>query len=457
MQTWLQRLLFATLATFATWILVIIYWRSSMHIPSTSDVVTYLVIVPLTLLLSVYAIQQAGLRLLAFTTRSPANNPTSTPDTQANQITEATKPGTILITASTIHTRFGTEASDIINAIQDNKTKFELDSELTDVNGYPVLTGRIKDLDTTAALAHFRQFITTLSLPEQTWQAEDQRTITLAHNVCLDLAQSLVAYQINTNPTIYLASVLPSSWTEAQIHQIRIWLIELLVTQGLAREQIMPSPLNALNLDDPLHIIDKINTQTNQQTSSELHLIIASDSYISESALHTTFTIPGEAAAGLIIAGQQWANTLALPAHVQAHRLIQRKRDKSADAAGKTKPDTLIETAEHAIEIANISKSAISTIFSDSDERPTRLGELFETINTTLPDIEITENCFQIARYCGEIGTTANLIAVATAVDQVKKSEQAALCLCNNDSLIRSAIILNIATPDQNTTPTINT
>jgi hypothetical protein len=426
-----------------------------MHMPSTSDVVIYLVIMPLTLLLSVFAIRRTGQFLLAFSTRSQANSPTGASTTQTNPAPDTDKSGTILIAASTTHTRFGTAASDITDAIKDKKTKFELDSEITDINGYPVFSGRINDLDTTEVIAQFKQYLNALPLPEQTWQTEDLRTITLAHNVCMELAQTLLAQQHDTKPNIYLASVLPSAWSQDQKHQATLWLLDLLSAQGLPQEQLKPNPLNTLNLDDPLLVIDKINIQINQQNLSGMHLIIASHSFIGESTTPTKPNhTPGEAAAGLIITDSQW-NTL--PTAVQTHRLAQRQLEKSADAAGKTKPTTLIETVEHAIAIAGITKSLIGNVFSDSDERPTRLGELFEAINSTLPDVDVTDNCFQISRYCGEIGKTANLIALATAIDQVKKSEQAALCLCNNDSLIRSAIILQKSMPDQHKTPTSTT
>ncbi|BBP00044.1 hypothetical protein [Sulfuriferula nivalis] len=464
MQPWLKRALFAALATLAIWLLVIAYWRTNMHMPSTIDVATYLVIMPLTLLLSIYIIKRAGNGLLALTTKTEnqtvnTNENAATLKAQAEE--EAARSWTALITTSAIHTRFGTTASDIIDAIKNKKTKFELDTQLTDTNGYPVLSGRIEDLETDDAVAHFKQFINSQALPEQPWHTEDLRTITLAHNVCQDLSQALLSNP-NLNklivkidnttpkaniPNIYLTSILPSSWTEQQKQQVQLWLLNILSTQGLPSNNVISHPLNASNPDDPLLLIDSINVEINQQPTQGLHIIIASHSLIGDQsnlANNTTHRIPGEAAAGLILTDPKWAETLALSSPVKIHRIAQLNREKSADEAGKINPETLIKTIENAIAIANIDQAAVKTITADSDDRPTRIGELYEAINTSTTDIEPTENCFQIAYHCGETGSVSTLLAVISAADQVQKNEQAALCLCNNDSLKRSAIVINI-------------
>ena len=400
---------------------------------------------------------------------SVANDDTSA---QQNHTAEAARAWTATILTTAAYTRFGQTSIDIIDAIKSKKTQFELDPDLIDANGYPILSGRIENLDTGDVMAQFEQFTQAHTLPEQNWQVEDVRSITLAHNVCLDLGLSLIAnphlYDIIishqnkkqntpvTMPTIYLTCLLPASWTEPQKQHVTLWLISLLTTQGFPHDCIMPHPLNPFNLDDPLLTIDKINIQINQQVESGLHFIIASHSFIGEQAITAIADkqnkhrkVPGEAAAGLIMCNLQWAEKLALPSAVKVHRLAQLKRDKSADAGGKIKPDTLVKAMEDALKIANIEAADINDITSDSDDRPTRIGELYEAINIVLPEIDVSTNCIQIPVHCGEIGTVAGLLAVAAAADQVKENQQAVLCVCNNDGVTRSAIILNITNTDQ--------
>lgn len=471
MQPWLKRMLFAVLAIFATWILVIVYWRNNMHMPSTSDAVTYLVIMPFTLLMSVYIIKRSGQGLLALTAVTKTSEGTENTHTQQTKTAETARTWTVSIISSTTRTRFGVSTINILDAIENKATKFELDPELTDPNGYPILSGRIEDLDASVAIAHFKQFTKTQKLPDQPWYPEDLRTITLAHNVCLDLALSIISSPglsevINnpstsatavTMPMIYLASCLPASWTEQQKQQITLWLIDLLITQGLSSDFIIPHPLNALSLDDPVLLIDKINILINQQNESGLHLIISSHSFIGEhsmtastmaNARNITRKIPGEAAAGLIVTDLKWAEKLAPLATVKAHRLAQFNSDKSADDPGKIKPDTLIKAVEDAIKTANIAASSIKNVTSDTDEHPTRISELYEALNIALPEIDLTANCFQIAAHCGTIGVVSSLIAIISAADLAKKSEHAVLSVCNNDGLTRSSIILNYSQDD---------
>jgi len=470
-QPWLKRMLFAVLAIFATWILVIVYWRNNMQMPSTRDAVTYLAIMPFTLLISVYIIKRSGQGLLALTAVTKANAGTENTPAQQTETADTTRSWTVFIISSTTRTRFGASAIDILDAIENKATKFELDPDLTDPNGYPILSGRIEDLDTSVAIANFKQFTTAQKLPDQQWHPEDLRTITLAHDVCLDLALSIISnpdlFEIINNPgksantvtmpMIYLASCLPTSWTTQQKQQVTLWLTYLLVTQGLPSDYVMPHPLNTLNLDDPVLLIDKINIRINQQNESGLHLIISSHSFIGEhSMMASTMTnarnisrkIPGEAAAGLIVTDLKWSEKLALPTSICVHRLTQVNRDKSADDGGKTKPDTLIKALENAIKTANIEISSVKNVTSNTDESPTRISELYEALNIALPEIDLTTNRFQIAAHCGTIGAVSNLIAIISATDLAKKSEHAVLSICNNDGLTRSAIILNYLQAD---------
>ncbi len=473
MQPWLKQMLFAALAIFATWILVIVYWRNNMYMPSTSDTVTYLVIMPFTLLISAYIIKRSGQGLLALTavTKTRLNEKTENTYVQQTKTAETADTWTVFIISCATRTRFGESASDILDAIENKATKFELDPELTDPNGYPILSGRIEDLDTSVAIALFKQFTVKLKLSDQPWHPEDLRTITLAHNVCLDLALSIISSSclsetLNnpgksgtaiTMPMIYLASCLPASWREQQKQQVTLWLIDLLVTQGLPGDFILPHPLNTLNLDNPVHLIDKINILINQQNESGLHLIISSYSFIGEHSMmastmantrNITRTIPGEAAAGLIITDLTWAQKMTLAVTVKAHRVAQLDRDTFADDGGKTKPDILIKAIETAIKTANIEISAVKSMTSDTDDRPTRITELYEALNIALPEIDLTANCFPIAAHCGTIGAVSSLIAIISAADLAKKSEHAVLSACNNDRLTRSAIIINYLQTD---------
>jgi hypothetical protein len=429
--------------------------------PSTIDVAFYLVMMPLALLLSIYIIKRAGNGLLALTsrTRTQPIDANQNPAALQIQTDEATRSWTAHIVTSATHSRFGTSASDIIDAVKNKETKFELDTQLTDSNGYPILSGRINDLEIDETATDFKQFIKAQALPEQQWHTEDLRTITLAHNVCQDLSQQLLSnsdlnnQSANLNdttthiPDIYLTSILPASWTEQQQQQVQLWLLSLLTTQELTGCKVTSHPLNTAKLKDPLTLIDNINTQINQHPAKVMHIVIASHSLIGEQsslANNTTQQIPGEAAAGIILTDPEWAAALTLANPIKIHRLSQSDREKSADEPGKTNIATLTKAIEDAITIANIDKSEIKAITADSDGRPTRIIELYEAINATTADVEPAENCLQIAYHCGATGRTSSLIALIAAADQVKKNKQAALCLCNNDSVTRSAIVINI-------------
>lgn len=43
-QSWVKQVLMVVIAVVAVWLLVIFYWRANAHMPSTSDIVVYLLV-----------------------------------------------------------------------------------------------------------------------------------------------------------------------------------------------------------------------------------------------------------------------------------------------------------------------------------------------------------------------------------------------------------------------------
>lgn len=472
MRSWLKLMLLAGFIVFAVWLLVIFYWRSSMHMPSTSDVVTYLVLAPVVMLLSVFLIRRLGLHLISIAGSATANAG-ATPHLNADQDIPSLLPGrewTLFILLGSMISKYGHTADDLATAISSKQTKFELDKQLVDSNGYPVLSSRIADLEDAELFSQFEQWRVVRGLSGEVWEPEDKRAISLAHDVFMGLVNELLSHpqlsvlkaDVDANikdcdwPTIYLISILPSRWTERQKQSVSHWFADLIVRQEWPAEKFAIHPLSTLNNADPLIVLDRLNVQVHQQDVSGLFILMASESFLGEKifaawqagkqrfvGLDKAGRIPGEAAGGLVMADKLWADRMAIEPMVRVHRVAQRKRDKSADDAGRIKPDTLIATIQDALMIAGVNADQIAALSADTDARASRVGELFEALNEVVPDMDLDANCFRLEADCGALGDVSGLAALLTARQKVIETEQAVLCVCNNDGFARSALVLS--------------
>lgn len=192
-----------------------------------------------------------------------------------------------------------------------------------------------------------------------------------------------------------------------------------------------------------------------RQQQSGLYLLMASQSYLGEktheawlgrdASVDKSANIPGEGAAGLILADSLWIEKLGLQSVIQIHRVAQHQRGKSADEAGKIKPDTLITAMNDALLAAGVAAEQVVAIAADTDSCSGRVGELFEAINQVTPELDLEGSCFRVETACGALGGVSALIALLITRHQVAESSQAALCISNNDSFQRAALVLKPA------------
>lgn len=481
MQSWVKQVVLGVIAVVAVWMLVIIYWRTNAHLPSTSDIVIYLLLAPVALLLFVVVVRNLRPALVALGTATNASQ-AANPDTAKIDISTGSENGWVLSSVATsIISKYGRTVDELIEAMLSRQANFDLDPIVVDAHGYPVLSGRIADLEESKVLSQYIEWAAPRQLTSLHWEPEDKRAIALAHDVFLELVQQLVnqapfVERLQNEakaphaeldwPMLYLGIVLPKRWSESQTQTIKLWFIDMLMAQGWPQDKFSMDIFADTAASQSLQILDRFNVQKHRQQQSGLYLLMASQSYLGEKTYEELLSgvvqeespvksarILGEGAAGLILADQLWSEKLGLQSMTQIHRVAQHQRGKSADDAGKIKPDTLIAAMNDALVAAGVQAGEVVTIAADTDSRSGRVGELFEAVYAVTPDLDIEDNCFRVETACGALGGVSALIALLIARYQAAESSQATLCISNNDSFQRAALLLKPAEKPETAQP----
>lgn len=198
MLQWVKRALFVSVVFIIVWIMMVIYWQASNRIPTSSEVVLYLFGIPFGLLLAVWLIRQG---MGVFSARAAVVLPSA----QSNQPSEALakeqaikqeREWTLRIIASAINSAQGQSAEELAGSLTSDETRLELDDELTDSNGFPILTGRNQELDEVTHSTALTNWLASRNLPEVAWSSEQLRALTLGSNVLIELAQQALTHPL---------------------------------------------------------------------------------------------------------------------------------------------------------------------------------------------------------------------------------------------------------------------
>lgn len=468
MQSWIKRLMLVGGVVAVVWTMVILYWRASAHMPSLSDVAIYLILLPFTLLALIVLIWRAGPGLVMSGGLSAVSGATANVSADQNgHPVQTAITSTLSIIASSAITRHGSTADALVAGLSSARTSFELDTQVTDANGYPVLSGRIADLDPTDLFSQYKRWTTMQSGLKEGWASEDERAIALTYQVCTELIQMLLAHpplieqmkdaeavpQAHAMPLLCVIFVLPERWPVSQKNSVIHWLVEVITQRGWPAEKLLVYPLDELEAADPLTLLNRLNTAENPLGEADFYLLVASQSFIGADSAAAApakrqsdpkhrMNIPGEAAAGLVLTDSRKAGESSLASAVHVHQVARQQRDKVADNGGRIKPEILTGTIQDALRSAGANAGQLAAVTADTDARTNRIGELFEAMQAIAPEMEMTTACFKVESDCGAIGAVASLAALLAAGQIASEKKQPVVCVCNNDDSELVAVVI---------------
>lgn len=490
--------------TALVWVSTLWRWQSAQVDPDTAQLMVHLALLPLALTASLLAVVWGVKRIGRYSASpiapaAPAGSSARLPAASPVAAVSAARSAPQRVLAAAVQCRAGAAWQDAQTRIVAGDCKAELDADMKDDEGIAIFTAPMADISTDRVAASLEDTVAThaAALREQPLghppQPEVLRALALlesiVHRLCGELesqwaalsvpppaARAPMANQAVLAPVVRLHVALPARWPEEVRQLATVWLQELLaphVDAGLraaGQSRAMAgagaaSPAVQLQVQ-PVEsaqahwlLVEQQLRQWQRERQPGLLLAMAADSLIGEEAVshlaqdHQLFSsrhqqgrIPGEGAAGLLIASDTWPSPADTVPLALMHPASIVKRDKSADASGQINSQVLVQALDDTLHGTGIDAAAIKFVTTDADHRASRTVEVYETLLERMPHLDDDEHALQLGRGCGDMGIAGLLACVALTAAQVQEALAPALVVGAQSPFDRLTMLLAPAT-----------
>jgi hypothetical protein len=444
---WLKSGVLATLVLVACWGGVISYWRATGSNPQTKDLFLYLLGLPACLLLLFFA----GRKL--FIQAAPPAAPTAV-STPAKAPAASSRSTPLAIVAASLRLPHGSSPEELAAAIAGNKARADLDKELVDDDGFPVMTARSSEALDEVLQEEIAEWLALNGMSEVNFSDEQWRALTLASAVVTELAAQAgpMLYQVDPQAKLQLLPMVPSEWGEAQRRAVGMWLKQTVVRYGWPADRVV------LTTDDmtPFAAFQRLAHDATSANELLIAMVVTCASHIGEDSIArwaadgSLFTssrpqgrVPGEGAVGLLVtnqAGLAEAATVALLDGIE-----EAKRNTSADEIKRADPGILKALTERALQRGGIAAPEVTMLIADTGHRSSRVLELMGHVSADLPQLDETNDVVRVGVGSGSCGAVSFMTALALGQHYVIERSGPVLCAGNEDpyrivvALMRSA------------------
>ncbi|HSI57189.1 MAG TPA: hypothetical protein VLA16_06520 [Ideonella sp.] len=457
--------------TTLVWLTTLWRWQTSPRDLSVNDVLLYLVALPLGLTLAFLLSVWAAARLRSYAGRPPgaaaAAPSAATAGSAAEASAEAERQLGFAVLAAAAHTRGGADWAALAQAT--STAVPALDPELRDEHGVAVFSARTDEAaqadvraEIDAAIAALAQqpsgVPSDIQVPAVAWRMLALLRVALARlSPALEqgLAEEAARRAASAPGAAPVASLrefqarvaVPARWPEALQAVLAQWLRERIEAAMPAGSTVAAAalPLNVhvhpvASAEEFWHLSEQQMVQWHRDEVRGLLLVLAADSLLGPAEIgelaaagglfsgeRVNGRIPGEAAAGLLLASTAWVAEAGGEAGKVAplarlHRASQRQRDKSADAAGRASGATAQQALEDALAASATPAAEVGALASDADHRSSRSAEVFETLQTALPHLDNSTELLRAAVACGDVGVARLLLITALAITKTQEA-----------------------------------
>lgn len=390
-----------------------------------------------------------GGRLLA---RQPVAQAAAAPAAQ-KQAGEERRCPTLSILAGALHTPHGASADELAAALAANKVDADLDRELLDDDGFPVMSARCDQADDEAVREEIADWLDTYATPAPHFGDEQWRALVLGTAVLRELADraaGLLVAEDGAPFTLQLAPVLPDDWQEEQRQAASMWCRQVLAQSGW--------PATRIGLVEPAAPAMLIARLAQEAENKAATILLAFCSHIGQetvdrwSANGTLFTsfhprgrIPGEGAAGLLLApAADGAGIAHLSLEIDAG-------DPASASLKRLSPQRLNTLAERLLQGAAIAPAAVAMVVADTGA-DTRLAlELMEFGGATAPHLDNASDIVRLGAACGACGAVPFVAALALAAYAALEHDAPLLCVGNDMPDLRALALVRPAPSPQDT------
>jgi len=437
MGAWLRGGALAMLTFGACWGGAIWTWRGTGSAPSNADLVTYLIALPLAVLAGVVLVR----RLVQARPAPPPADATA-PPVQAPAA--APRLPALALLGAAVRTRHGAAVEELAAALDAQRVRADLDPELVDDAGYPVLTVRVPAADAAVWRADAEPWFAAQGLADARFGGAHWRALELASAV-LD---ELTAAHADADATLLrIVPLAPADWTAAQRAAAGAWLAHVAARAGWNADKVVASPAPAG--ESAVSLLSLLAGQAGSAAEPALTILVAFDSRIDQAlvdrmagdgvlltAAHPQGIMPGEGACGLLLGAPQpdtGAPTL---------QAAGAARTGSAGASSRVDAADLRRLAGRVLAESGVDAAAVSALVTDADHRSNRLLEAMALAHDDLPHLDAGSDVRAAGPACGESGAVPFLAALALGRQRVLAGADAVLCVANGDPVHLGAALV---------------
>jgi hypothetical protein len=421
---WLKHALVSGFVIVACWGAAITYWRMNKSAPGSGELAVCLLALPAALLAAFWA----GSRVIASLRATPAANARTQPAAAPAVPPQAPS---LAILASALRAPHGTSAEELAQAIAGNKARTDLDRELIDDNGFPVMTARSSDARDDMLQEEIAEWLSRNGMEDLQFSDEQWRALTLASAVTGDLAMRAASELVPAEgkpPLLQLVPMLPADWPITHRRAAIMWLEHTAVRFGWPADHITVATEAMPNAGDaaPSSVFTRLADAAARNDTPLVALVVAGASHIGQETVdqwaaagslftssHPQGRIPGEGAAGLLVSDLRLAESTEGMAYVLLDRIVEVRRDAAAEEGRRPEPKLLGDLADSACKRAGIGLSDVAMIIADTGHRPHRTQELMGFASAAMPQLDVTDDVIAVGRACGHCGAVPFVAALA--------------------------------------------
>lgn len=448
---WLKSLFLATFVVVACWGSMIVYWRTTKANPATGELLLYLLGLPACLILVGFI----GQKLIARPAAAPAATAVSTP-AKASAAASQTRPLAIL--AASLRLPHGASPEEFASAIADNKARADLDKELVDEDGFPIMAARCDHAVDETLQDEIGEWLALNGMTGLQFNDEQWRALTLASAVVAELAAQAagpILYQVDTQARLQLIPLLPAEWDAAQGRAAGMWLKQTVARYGWPGDHVIVKTEHAALADDvsPAAVINRLAHSAGEENAPLIAMVVAFASHIGAESVAqwaangSLFTssqprghIPGEGAVGLLMTDQlslAESLTIAVLDDIEEAHL-----DSSADQAKRVDSSLLGELSERAFQRTGINASNVAMVVADTGQRTSRVLELLALKAAGLSRLDETDDVMRVGVASGRCGIVPFFAALALGRHFALERGAPVLCVGNEDSYRRMVVLV---------------
>ncbi|MFM0645439.1 hypothetical protein PQR14_14015 [Paraburkholderia bryophila] len=461
MRSPMSKAIWIAAAFLSVWLVVVLYWKATYHVPSIRELLLNGIGVPLLLIIGVVGIRKG---LLA----EPGATPSSAPLTvDAPTETAGNDPSlmwTMALLDASMRLPAGMNPDEVLALAREGKV-VGLHSKLQRLDGAKVFAGE-------AATIWRDNLDDGLLALEVTaaWNDEQRRAMLLAAETIDELMQRHAVTPVmpvassndalHSEPAFKLHLLLPERW-RADASTLSAWL-DLHLQRGHWRPGVEPAKVAFVaHPVEAFAVLDTLIVEIRQQRSATRHIVLACDSSLSQQTVDALdgagqlFAhnrpdghVLGEGACALLLSPPVAANASQT---AQVHRLVAAERPPSVDQSGQQQGATIAQLLHKALGQSPNDGLAMThcALVSDADQRSSQRSEIADAAQQAWPDSDIRIRCQHLGLANGNSGAVLALGTIAVAGAHCLDARQPTFAVSTSDPRTRGAFLVNVpVSPD---------